>query len=167
LTPDEQYSHITLWSLLAAPLILGNDMTRMDAFTLNLLTNDEVLAVDQDPLGKQALLVSDVTIKGNELRVYAKQMEDGSIAIGLFNLGSTTATVTANWSDLGLSGLQEVRDLWRQIDKGEFNGSFSMTVASHGAELFRVSAIPEPGTTALLAIGALSLLASVAIRRLI
>ena len=81
LTPDEQYTHISLWSLLSAPLLLGCDMPKLDAFTLSLLTNDEVLDVDQDPLGKQA------TRLDGEAEVWVKDMEDGSKAVGLFNRG--------------------------------------------------------------------------------
>jgi alpha-galactosidase len=84
LTPDEQYTHISLWCLLAAPLLIGCDLADMDALTLSLLTNDEVLEVDQDPLGKQATCVAR---EGRE-QVWAKAMEDGSRAVGLFNLAS-------------------------------------------------------------------------------
>ena len=107
LTPDEQYTHITMWSLLSAPLLLGCDLEKLDDFTLNLLENDEVLAVDQDELGKQALCVS----TSGDLRVYAKDLADGSKAVGLFNLGADKAIVTANWADLKISGKQTVRDL--------------------------------------------------------
>jgi alpha-galactosidase len=134
LTPDEQYTHITLWCLLSAPLLLGCDLDQLDDFTLNLLTNDEVLAVNQDALGKQALTVS----KDGDLRVYAKDLEDGSKAVGLFNLGETNAIVTANWPDLKLSGKLLVRDLWRQKDLGKFAGKFELSVAPHGAELVKI-----------------------------
>jgi alpha-galactosidase len=134
LTPDEQYTHITLWCLLSAPLLLGCDLDQLDDFTLNLLTNDEVLAINQDALGKQALTVS----KNGDLRVYAKDLEDGSKSVGLFNLGETNATVTANWSDLNLSGKLLVRDLWRQRDLGKFSGKFELNVAPHGAELVKI-----------------------------
>jgi alpha-galactosidase len=136
LTPDEQYTHITLWSMLSAPLLLGCDLTRLDNFTLNLLTNNEVLAVDQDPLGQMATCKAG---SGTNLRVYVKDMEDGSKAVGLFNLGTSAATITANWSVLGLNESQNIRDLWRQMDLGAFDSQFSMTVASHGAELLRLS----------------------------
>jgi alpha-galactosidase len=134
LTPDEQYTHITLWCLLSAPLLLGCDLDQLDEFTLNLLTNDEVLAVNQDALGKQAVTVS----KEGDLRVYAKDLEDGSKAVGLFNLSDTTATVSANWSDLKLPGKSTVRDLWRQKDLGKFSGKFEITIGSHGAELVKI-----------------------------
>jgi len=134
LTPDEQYTHITLWCLLSAPLLLGCDLGKIDDFTLNLLTNDEVLAVNQDSLGKQALCVA----KEGDLRVYAKDLADGSKAVGLFNLGETNAAVAAKWSDLRLSGKRAVRDLWRQKDLGKFGSQFQATVAPHGAEMIKI-----------------------------
>ena len=85
LSPDEQYTHITLWSLLAAPLLIGCDMTKLDDFTLGLLTNDEVLAVDQDPLGKQATHLNNAKQKGIE--ILGRPLADGTMTVGLFNLG--------------------------------------------------------------------------------
>jgi alpha-galactosidase len=136
LTPDEEYTHMTLWCLLDAPLLLANDMSQMDAFTKNLLENDEVIGVSQDSLGDQAVTVA----KDGDARVYAKNMEDGSKAVGLFNTGTNgTITVTVKWSDLKISGEQNVRDLWRQKDLGKFNGEFSLPVAPHSAELVKIS----------------------------
>ena len=135
LTPDEEYTHMTLWCLDSAPLLLGNDLTSMDAFTLNLLENDEVLAIDQDPLGRQGLCVA----RGDGFLVYKKELEDGSIAVGLFNTGDAAATVTAKWTDLKIHGKQKVRDLWRQKDLGKFKNEFSLPVASHSAELVKIS----------------------------
>jgi alpha-galactosidase len=135
LTPDQEYTHMTIWCLDSAPLLLGNDLTSMDAFTLNLLENDEVLAVDQDALGKQGVCVA----KGDDFLVYEKHLEDGSIAVGLFNVGdSGSVNVTAKWSDLEISGQRSVRDLWRQKDLGQFADSFSMPVALHSAELVKI-----------------------------
>jgi alpha-galactosidase len=134
LTPNEQYTHISLWCLLSAPLLIGCDMTQLDPFTLNLLENDEVLAVDQDPLGKEAMTVA----KNGETRVYAKDLADGSKAVGLFNLGETETQVTVKWSDLGLKGKWRVRDLWRQKDLGKFQDSFCASVPRHGVVLIRV-----------------------------
>ena len=138
LTPDEQYTHISLWCLLSAPLLLGCDLEKLDDFTLNLLSNDEVLDVDQDTLCKQAVQVGGE----GDLKIYAKPMDDGSLAVGLFNTGASAATVTANWSDLKISGKQRVRDLWRQKDLGIFSGKFETTVASHGVVLVRI--FPNP-----------------------
>ncbi len=137
LTPDEQYTHISLWCLQSAPLLIGCDLSKLDDFTLGLLSNDEVLAVDQDCLGRQA---RPVRTKG-DLVVYAKDLEDGSKAVGLFNLGAGTAQVTASWSDLGISGTHVVRDLWRQQDLGRFDDKFEASVASHGVVLVKVTAI--------------------------
>ncbi|HSB15917.1 MAG TPA: putative Ig domain-containing protein [Bryobacteraceae bacterium] len=136
LTPGEQYTQVSLWSLLAAPLLLSCDIETMDDFTLSLVTNDEVIDVNQDPLGKSGVPVS----RAGGLEVWAKQMEDGSQAVGLFNRSDQEATVTARWSDLGVRGKQEVRDLWRQKDLGVFEGQFQTKVAGHGVVLVRVSA---------------------------
>jgi len=135
LTPNEQYTHISLWCLLSAPLLIGCDLEKLDAFTLSLLSNDEVLAVDQDALGKQAVCVA----TNGDLRVYAKDLEDGSKAVGLFNLGNDEATVTAKWADLKLSGKQTVRDLWRQKNLGVFSEEFSAKIPRHGVILIRLT----------------------------
>lgn len=134
LSPDEQYTHISLWSLLASPLLIGCDLEKLDDFTLSLLSNDEVLEVDQDPLGKQATRVS----SSGSLDVYAKPLEDGSVAVGLFNRGPVESTVSVKWSDLGLKNPARVRDLWRQKDLGPFATGFQAPVARHGVVLIRV-----------------------------
>jgi alpha-galactosidase len=134
LTPNEQYTHISLWSLLSAPLLLGNDLEHLDPFTLNLLTNDEVLAVDQDPLGREA---AQVVVDGRR-QVWAKEMEDGSRVVGLFNLSRNEQPVSIEWSKLGLKGAQRVRDLWRQKDLGVKADGFSATVPRHGVVLIKV-----------------------------
>jgi alpha-galactosidase len=107
LTMDEQYAHISLWSLLSAPLLLGCDLDKLDDFTLNLLNNDEVLAIDQDELGKQARQV----YAKDSLDVYRKSLAYGSIAVGLFNRSQAKATVKVTWEQLGLQGKQTVRDV--------------------------------------------------------
>ncbi|HVV74212.1 MAG TPA: glycoside hydrolase family 27 protein [Verrucomicrobiae bacterium] len=134
LTPNEQYTHVSLWCLLAAPLILSGDITRLDDFTLSLLTNDEVLDVDQDALGKPARRVS----AENGLEVWVKDLEDGTKAVGLFNRGEKATEMRVKWADLGLSGGQTVRDLWRQKDLGTFETLFASSVHRHGVVLVRV-----------------------------
>ncbi len=141
LTPDEQYTHISLWCLLSAPLLIGCDIAQMDDFTLGLLTNDEVLALDQDSLGKQATQISS---DGDKV-IYAKHLEDGSTAVGLFNRGTTETTISVHWGpwgDLAMAGATKllVRDLWRQKDLGIFDGKFEAKVAPHGVVLVRLSA---------------------------
>jgi alpha-galactosidase len=135
LTPNEQYTHITLWSLLSSPLLIGCDMTRMDDFTLSLLTNDEVLAVNQDAAGNQA---GRMQVNG-DCEVWAKQMADGSRAVGLFNRGRWNCDVTVSFAALGLKGEQRARDLWRQKDIGVFADSLSRNVPRHGAVLLRLT----------------------------
>jgi alpha-galactosidase len=138
LTPDEQYAHISLWCLLTTPLLIGCDLERIDDFTLGLLTNDEVLEINQDSLCRQATQVAGQ----GDLKVYAKPLDDGSVAVGLFNTGQEPAAITANWSDLKLSGRQRVRDLWRQQDVGVFADKYEATVAPHGVILVRI--FPSP-----------------------
>jgi len=134
LTPNEQYTHVSLWCLLAAPLIFSGDITRLDEFTLSLLTNDEVIEVDQDPLGKPGRRAA----KSGDLEIWVRDMEDGSKAVGLFNRGEGTVEVAAKWADLKLEGKQRVRDLWRQSDLGVFEGEFKAGVSRHGVVLVRL-----------------------------
>ncbi len=134
LKPNEQITHLTLWSLLSAPLLIGCDLTRLDPFTKALLTNDDVLDVNQDPLGKPASRVG----PAGDTQVYARPLWDGTKAVGLFNLGPETANVTVTWAQLGLSGSQPVRDLWLQKDLGKKSGSFTYAVPAHGAFLIKV-----------------------------
>ena len=135
LTPNEQYSHISLWCLLSAPLLIGCDLNALDDFTVSLLSNDEVLEIDQDALGKEAAPI----VQDDNHAIYVKPLEDGSYAIGLFNLSNTPQKIAVNWSDLKLSVPQHVRDLWRQQDMGVFQDGFSSNVNPHGVTLVRVS----------------------------
>ncbi|HZR21929.1 MAG TPA: NPCBM/NEW2 domain-containing protein [Verrucomicrobiae bacterium] len=135
LTPNEQYTHISLWCLLCSPLLIGCDMTKLDEFTLNLLTNDEVLEVNQDELGRQAGRVT----KNGSVEVWAKDMADGSKVVGLFNLGEEETKVSAGWADLGITGKRKVRDLWRQQDLGRFSDQFQAEVGRHGVVLVKLS----------------------------
>lgn len=132
LTSDEQYTHMSLWCLLSSPLLLGNDLERLDDFTLGLLTNDEVIAVNQDPLGVQArLLYRD----GHGSEAWAKPMADGSWAVGLFNRAEETRKVNIRRYSLKLEGEWRMRDLWRQQDVGVFGDEYSAVIPSHGVML--------------------------------
>jgi hypothetical protein len=131
LTPDEQYSHISLWSLLAAPLLLGNDLTQLDAFTRNLLTNDEVIAVDQDPLGSAARRVLD----REDWQVWVRPLADGRQAIGVFNLGAEFRTLRLDPAELGLTADAPLRDLWRQRSAGRLHAGYAAHVPAHGVLL--------------------------------
>ncbi|HUB66312.1 MAG TPA: putative Ig domain-containing protein [Candidatus Methylacidiphilales bacterium] len=138
LTPDEQYTHITMWALLGAPMLMGNDMEKLDPFTLGLLTNDEVLDIDQDSLGLQAVPVGGTKDDGKSTVVYAKKLDDGTQAVGFLNETESAATISVRWSALGLSGNQPVRDVWREKDLGTFPDHFEMRVAPHGTELLKI-----------------------------
>jgi alpha-galactosidase len=138
LTRHEQYSYMSMWALMAAPLFYSGDITRLDAFTLNVLNNAEVIAVDQDPLGRQARIVR----KTDDEFVLAKPMEDGSVAVGLFNLSEAPRELTVAATDLGVSGPQRVRDLWRWKDIGVAGGQFTARVARHGVMLVRMWPAP-------------------------
>ena len=127
LTPDEQYSHISIFSLLAAPMLIGCPIERLDSFTLNLLSNDEIIEINQDPLGKPARLVANE----NGVQVWLKPMEDGSYAAGLFNIDGygTTPESYFRWGDekprnfefdftsLGLKGKWKLRNVWKQKEE--------------------------------------------------
>lgn len=139
LTPNEQYSYMSMWCLMAAPLFFSGDMTRLDPFTLGVLCNAEVIGVDQDPLGKQARIIR----RTEEDLVMAKPMEDGSLAVGLFNLGEVERQLGVEWSELGVGGSQTVRDLWRQKELGRFQEGFSADVGRHGVVLVRVRPSPR------------------------
>jgi alpha-galactosidase len=133
-TPDEQYSYMALWSLMASPLFYSGDLTRMDAFTLNVLCNPEVIAVDQDPLGKCGHLAA----PAGKTFVLIKELADGGRAVGLFNRGAQPATVAVNAQDLGWTGPAAVRDLWREKDLGSFGGTYSAEVPARGVVLISV-----------------------------
>ena len=134
LTPNEQYTHMSLWCLLASPLLLGFDVPKADEFTLSLLTNDEVIEVNQDPLGQQAKRL----VFGGALEVWAKDMQDGSKADGLFNRGFYQKSGTLQWSDLKIAGQWQARDLWRQQDLGLHEDKINLDVPSHGCMLVRL-----------------------------
>lgn len=149
LTPDEQYSHVSMFCLLSAPLLIGCPIEQLDAFTLGLLSNDEVLAIDQDPLGKPARFVADK----HGVQIWVKSLADGSRVVGLFNtddFGKAPAsyfrwgderpkTFTLRFADFGLLGGWAVRDVWRQKDLGEFQDGFTTAIRHHGVGLFRLS----------------------------
>jgi alpha-galactosidase len=134
LTPYEQYSYMSMWSLMAAPLIFSGDMAKLDAFTLNVLCNHEVIAVNQDPLGKQARIIR----KSDSDFVLAKELEDGSIAVGIFNLKDQKISLSIKWEEIDISGKHKVRDLWRQQDLGVSEGIFEDIIESHGVMMLRL-----------------------------
>jgi alpha-galactosidase len=135
LSPNEQYAYMSMWCLMASPLFFSGDMNTLDAFTLNVLCNAEVIEVDQDPLGQCARVVK----LSDKMFLMVKDLEDGAKAVGLFNRNTEDVKITARWSDLGIAGKQAVRDLWRQKDLGEFDGEFTATVSRRGVVLIRLA----------------------------
>jgi sugar lactone lactonase YvrE len=156
LTPDEQYAYMSMWCLMAAPLIFGGDMAKLDPFTLNVLCNHEVIEVDQDALGRQARIVRQTPAE----LVLAKDLEDGSLAVGLFNLQETPVKMSLTWAELSLVPYrQRLRDLWRQKDLGEAEGRLEIEVSRHGVAMLRLTQVrsadpPAPSAGAILAPGA-------------
>jgi alpha-galactosidase len=134
MSEDEYRTHMALWSILAAPLIAGNDLTKMTPFTLDMLTNREVLAVDQDTLGKQGYPV----VQEGPFEVWMKPMQDGSVVVGLFNRSKEQDKMTVKFAHIGVNGRASIRDLWLRKDLGEFQESFSSYVPSHGVVLVRI-----------------------------
>jgi alpha-galactosidase len=136
MTTTEYRSHFSLWCILAAPLMAGNDIGGMQPEIREILINKEVIGVDQDPLGAEGRRVR----KDGDLEVWAKQLQNGSRAVVLLNRGSGQQAITVNWEDLGYPShlSATVRDLWQHKDLGAFAGKFSAPVASHGVVMITV-----------------------------
>lgn len=138
LTGNEQITHITMWSLLGAPLILGCDLTKLDPWTKALITNHDVLEIDQDPLGKVATRV----YAKDGAEVWSRPLWDGTTAVGLMNRNRTGQDVSVTWEQLGLKGAKPVRNLWTRKNLGN-KKSLSFHVPGHGAALFRIGAMKD------------------------
>ncbi len=134
LKPNEQITHLTLWSLLAAPLLIGSDLSKVSDFTLNAVSNDEMIEVDQDPLGRAAQRRS----QRGATQVWSRPLWNGTTAVGLFNTGRTKTRVSAKWIELGVRGTQNVRDVWTRKDLGRFSDEVTMDVPAHGAQMIIV-----------------------------
>ncbi len=142
LTPNEQILQYSVWSLIAAPLLIGGDVTRLAPFTLALLSNDEVIDIDQDPLGHAAGRVA----KDGNLEVWARPLSDGTHAAGLVNADDEATMVTVRWADLGITGPQPVHDLWLHKNVGIYRDFYSVEVPAHGCVLLKIGK-PRPMTT--------------------
>jgi alpha-galactosidase len=136
MTTEEYRSHFSLWALLAAPLLAGNDIANMSADTRSILLNKDVIAIDQDPMGIQGHRIK----KDGDLEVWSKQLADGGRAVILLNRSAASAKISATWNDIGYPETlkADVRDLWAAKDLGKLSGSYSATVPSHGVVMLRV-----------------------------
>jgi len=137
LTAEENRAHFSLWCVLAAPLMLGNDIRTATPETRDILLNKEVIAVNQDPLGKQGVKVRD----SGDLEVWAKTLHDGSRAIVLFNRSKTSENMNVLWTDIGYPAHLniKVRDLWQKKAMGSSTGGYAVDVPAHGVVMLKVS----------------------------
>lgn len=134
-TPDEQYTHITLWTLVASNMLIGCDIAQMDDFTLNLFSNNEVNAIDQDILGKQA----DRVFKDDDIEIWARPLADGSQAVGIFNVSEKDVTSSLDNTPFSIlnSHFSSVRDLWRQKDLSPNERTW--IIPSHGCRYLKIN----------------------------
>jgi alpha-galactosidase len=131
----EYRTHMSLWALLAAPLLAGNDLRSMSPETVAILTNREVIAVDQDALGRQGQRVR----ADGAVEIWDKPLADGGHAVGLFNRGAMRTRIAVRWSELRLHGAHTVRDLWAGRDLGRLDAEFATDVDAHGVALIRIA----------------------------
>ena len=136
MTDTEYRTHMSLWAIMAAPLIAGNDIRTMSQATKDILMAPEIIAVDQDALGKQGQKVSD----SGDLEIISKQLSGTNVrAVALFNRGASAANITVTWSQIGLpAGSATVRDLWARVDRGSFTNSYTVSVPSHGTAMLKI-----------------------------
>ena len=139
MSADEYRAHFSLWAIEAAPLIAGNDLRAMSAETKTILTNPEVVAVDQDSLGAQGVVVWEPT---PEVQVWAKPLADGSRAVALLNRAGAPTRITAYFRRAGVrTDSATVRDLWAHADRGPFRGQYETTVPAHAVVMIRVTPV--------------------------
>ena len=141
LTPNEQYTHVSLWCMVGSPLLIGCDLTTMDAFTKSILMNDEVIAVSQDRLGKTARRIRHVDAES----VWVRDLADKRLADALVNRYPFAREIKVTFDELGLGGGEYyVRDLWRQACEGKHSGFYVATVPPHATKLIAVKSVACP-----------------------
>jgi hypothetical protein len=133
ITNDERQSYMTLWAIESAPLYTGDDLTKLDSYGLSLLTNDEVIAIDQQGIPARPVQAHAPT------QVWYTQNKDGSYTVALFNMTDTATTVTADFADFGLSGKTAIRNVWTHQNIGDYTGSYSAQLPAHGSQLLHVN----------------------------
>ena len=131
---DESRTHMSLWALLAAPLLAGNDLTKMTPQTLAILTNREVIAIDQDALGHQA----DILSSEGPLEIWERPLANGDEAVGLFNLSGEPAPFELAFKSLRLGAPNKMRDIWAAQDIKPAGDSYTTLIAAHGVVLLRL-----------------------------
>jgi len=131
----EDKCHMSLWAMLAAPLLAGNDIRSMSDDTKEILLNKELIAIDQDKLGRQGTRVT----KDGRTETWMKPLSNGDLAVAMFNRDDRDQLMIVKWSDLGITGKHEVRDIWHHADRGRIKDLFEAEVSSHGAVVIRVA----------------------------
>jgi alpha-galactosidase len=131
----EDKCHMSLWAMLAAPLLAGNDIRSMSDDTKEILLNKELIAIDQDKLGRQGTRVT----KDGRTETWMKPLSNGDLAVAMFNRDDRDQLMIVKWSDLGITGKHEVRDVWHHADRGRIKDLFEAEVSSHGAVVIRVA----------------------------
>ncbi|MCB0034334.1 MAG: glycoside hydrolase family 27 protein [Anaerolineales bacterium] len=134
-TDTEYRTHFSLWCLLAAPLMIGCDVTQIDAATLEILTNRDLIALNQDPLGRQGFRVA----RHGQTEIWKKPLANGELAVALFNRADKRQTVRAHWSDLEITGTYQGRDLWAGVDLGSLSTEISAAIPPHGCAVYRLT----------------------------
>ncbi|WP_171687163.1 NPCBM/NEW2 domain-containing protein [Paenibacillus planticolens] len=133
LTDDEKQTYVSLWAIGASHFYFGSDLTNLDDYGVRLMTNDEIIAVNQSGVAGKRLSNS------SSAQVFYQKLPDGSFNVALFSTGGSSANVTVNWSDLGIQGPAWVRDLWSHSEQGTFNTGYSAAIASHGSRVIKVT----------------------------
>jgi alpha-galactosidase len=136
MTDTEYRTHMSLWALLSAPLLAGNDLRSVTPETLSILTNREVIGIDQDPLGRQARRLK----TNREVEIWTKPLAGGATAVGVFNRGAAPADVAIRCQDLQFCGAK-VRDVWAHADAGTFGATRSVSVPSHGVVVLHLTPV--------------------------
>ncbi len=134
ITPNEQYTHVSIWMLLCSPILIGCDLEALDPFTRAILSNREIIAINQDRLGK----VGRRTVRKDDLEIWVKELANGDTAVGIMNVYHLARPITFNFSDAGLKGAYTLRDVWRQKDIGTFTDSFTTVVPGHATLVLRL-----------------------------
>ncbi|MDR1813786.1 MAG: putative Ig domain-containing protein [Tannerella sp.] len=134
MSPSEQYTCMTLWCMMSAPLIFSGELISLDDFTQNILCNAEVIDVNQDKLGKPGYSVS----KQDSVEIWRKELHDGTTAVAIFNKSRQKTTVTVDWNSIGYNGRYNIRDLWRQKDLGDTESVSGFDIRGHGCMLFKL-----------------------------
>lgn len=135
LTRNEQYTHVSMWSMLASPLLIGTDLTKLDDFTKSLLVNDEIIAINQDTLGRQARRV----LKRDATEVWIRPLANGDHAVAVMNVYPLSRKTTLYFSWLDLDGQWKLRDCWSQRDLGSFTCCYTTEIPAHAVLVLRMS----------------------------